>query len=260
MWNTIAIIIGAVWIISTVLEALNKKKEKEKVSEDDEFVGELPPIPKESMLDYDLMKVLSAEWLPSGMGPDHRPHAREYIRSMIVGEILLRVKRESINPEALEYQGTYGLEKARSTFEAEVAAHRKYLEERKIRLEALQSVMDEYGISREWILANGEFKPKPYDRPFVPFANPIRSITSSLNMHQRNLEEYSRDSMLTYKNHDFGNPLPYSEFEKISDREIDLMIQFKDRLTAKFLAPVEVQIPPPLSEPTHPDEKYRPKQ
>jgi hypothetical protein len=259
MWSIIGGIVMVAWLIGTIKEHLKKKNEKASSGEDGEFIGELPPIPKESMLDYDLMKVLSAEWLPSGMGPDHRPHAREYIRSMIVGEILLRVKREAINPEALEYQGTYGLEKARSTFEAEVAAHRKYLEERKIRLEALQSVMDEYGISKEWILANGEFKPKPYDRPFVPFANPIGSITSSLNMHQRNLEEYSRDSMLTYNNHDFGNPLPYSEFEKISDREIDLMIQFKDRLTARFLAPVEVQIPPPLSEAPHPDEKYRPK-
>jgi hypothetical protein len=252
MWNTIAIIIGAVWIISTILEALNKKKEKEKAADDVELVGELPPIPRESMLDYDLQKILSSEWLPSGMGPDRRPVAREYIRSMIVGEILLRVKREAINPEALEYQGTYGLEKARNTFDAEVAAHRKYLEERKTRLEALQSVMDEYGISKEWILANGEFKPKPYDRPFVPFANPIGSITSSLNMHQRNLEEYSRDSMLTYKNHVFGTPLPYSEFEKISDREVDLMIQFKDRLIAKFLGPIETVTP-------HPDEKYRPR-
>ena len=65
--------------------------------------------------------------------------------------------------------------------------------------------------------------------------------------------------MLTYNNHVFGTPLPYSEFEKISDREIDLMIQFKDRLTAKFLDPVEVQNPQPLPEPPHPDEKYRPK-
>ena len=211
------------------------------------------------MLDYDLQKVLSAEWLPSGMGPDHRPHAREYIRSMIVGEILLRIKPEAINPEALEFQGTYGLEKARATFDAEVAIHRKYLAERKIRLEALQSVMDEYGISKEWILANGEFKPKPYDRPFVPFANPIGSITSSLNMHQRNVEEYNRDSMLTYKNHVFGTLLPYSEFEKISDREIDLMIQYKDRLITKFLEPIDSSTPPPVPEIPHPDEKYRPR-
>ena len=255
MWNTIAIIIGAVWIISTIFEALNKRKEKAKDPEDGDFVGELPPIPNETKLDYDLHKVLSADQLPSAMGPAHKPITREYIRSMIVGEILLRVKPEAINPEALEFQGTLGLANARKAFDAEVAAHRKYLEERKIRLEALQSVMDEYGISKEWILANGEFKPKPYDRPFVPFANPIGSITSSLNMHQRNVEEYNRDSMLTYKNHVFGTPLPYSEFEKISDREMDLMIKFKERLAARFLGPVEKEATPP-----DPDEKYRPKQ
>jgi hypothetical protein len=259
MWTIIGGIVLVAWLIGTIKEHFKKKNEEASSVEDGEFIGELPPIPKESMLDYDLQKVLSAEWLPSGMGPDHRPHAREYIRSMIVGEILLRVKPEAINPEALEYQGTYGLEKARATFDAEVAVHRKYLEERKIRLEALQSVMDEYGISKEWILANGEFKPKPYDRPFVPFANPIGSITSSLNMHQRNVEEYSRDSMLTYKNHVFGTPLPYSEFEKISDREIDLMIQYKDRLITKFLEPIDSSTPPPVPEIPHPDEKYRPR-
>ena len=259
MWTIIGGIVLVAWLIGTIKEHFKKKNEEASSVEDGEFIGELPPIPRESMLDYDLHKVLSADLLPSAMGPDRKPITREYIRSMIVGEILLRVRPEAINPEALEFQGTYGLEKARKTFEGEVAVHRKYLAERKIRLEALLSVMDEYGISKEWILANGEFKPKPYDRPFVPFANPIGSITSSLNMHQRNVEEYNRDSMLTYKNHVFGTPLPYSEFEKISDREIDLMIQYKDRLITKFLEPIDSSTPPPVPEIPHPDEKYRPR-
>lgn len=258
MWSIIGGIVLVVWLIGAISEYFKKKREEASSVDHDEFIGELPPIPKESMLDYDLYKVLSAELLPSGMGPDHKPITRDYIRSMIVGEILLRVKTEAINAEALEFQGHFGLAKAKQTFEAEIEAHRIHLQARASKIEAIQGIMNEYGISKEWILANGEFKPKPYDRPFVPFANPIGSITSSLNMHQRNLEEYSKDSILTYKNHDFGTPLPYSEFEKISDREIDLMVQFKDRLTTKFFATVGGPNPPPVPEAPHTDKKYRP--
>ena len=112
MWTIIGGIVLVAWLIGTIKEHFKKKNEEASSREDGEFIGELPPIPKETMLDYDLHKVLSADLLPSAMGPDRKPITREYIRSMIVGEILLRVRPEAINPEALEFQGTDGLEKA----------------------------------------------------------------------------------------------------------------------------------------------------
>jgi hypothetical protein len=260
MWSIIGGIVLVAWLIGTIKEHFKKKNEEASSTEDGEFIGELPPIPKETMLDYELHKVLSAELLPSAMGPAHKPITRDYIRSMIVGEILLRVKPEAIEPEALEFQGQLGFAQAKKTFDAEIEAHRKHLQARVTKVESVKEVMAEHGISDEWILLNGDFKAKPYpERPFVPFANPIGSISSSLRMNQQQREQYSRDSMLTYNNHDFGTPLPYSSFNEIADRELDLMIQFKDRLIARFLAPAAESNPHPFPEPPHPDEKYRPR-
>ncbi len=253
MWSIIGGIVLVAWLIGTIKEHFKKKNEEASSVEDGEFIGELPPIPRESMLDYDLHKVLSADLLPSAMGPDRKPITREYIRSMIVGEILLRVRPEAINPEALEFQGTYGLEKARKTFEGEVAELRKQVQERRTRVESVRELMAEYGISEEWILGNGALSPSPLNSPST-HATTIASMERLLatgNYSLKDFELYGQD---------FGNQLAASSVEEISDREIDLMIKYKNRLIAKFLGSAGTVPPPSLSKPADPDEKYRPKQ
>ena len=253
MWSIIGGIVLVAWLIGTIKEHFKKKNEKESSREDGEFVGELPPIPKETMLDYDLHKVLSAEWLPSAMGTARKPITREYIRSMIVGEILLRVKPEAINPEALEFQGSYGLEKARKTFDDEVAALRKQVQERRTRIESVREIMAEHGISEEWILGNGALNPSPLNSPSTHAATiaSMERLLATGNYSLKDFELYGQD---------FGNQLVAPSVEEISDRELDLLIKYKDRLVKRYLETPGIVAPPQLSEPPHPDEKYRPKQ
>jgi len=252
MWTIIGGIVLVAWLIGTIKEHFKKKNEEASRVEDDEFIGELPPIPKETTLDYDLYKVLSADLLPSGMGPAHKPVTRDYIRSMIVGEILLRVKPESINPEALEFQGTYGLEKARKTFDGEVTALRKQFQERRVRIESVREIMAENGISEEWILGNGALNTSPLDRPST-HASTIASMEKLIATGSYSLKDFELYGQ------DFGNQLAASSVEEISDRELDLMIKYKDRLITKFLGPVGTVPPPPIPETADPDEKYRPR-
>ncbi len=213
IWTIIAI----AWIIGSIVLYLKKRKEEPYVAHEEEFE---PPPAKESRLDYN------------------------DIRRMVVGEILLRVKTEAMNPDVLEFQGSYGLEEARKKFDTEMDSHRKHLQDKKLNLESLKRILDAHGISEQWILENGEFNPKPY--PSYPIYEP------------RTKDQYEWDSMFTKKNHDFGSPLHYPSLDKIPNHKVENMIKFKERLILKFQGPEKKVSPPPLPEPMDPDEKYRP--
>ena len=253
MWTIIGFVIAGLWIVGSIIDYVKKKNSESNTEDDDEFSENLlPPLSEDTKLDYNIHRVLSSNGLP-GMDREYSV-ARKYIRDMIVGEILLRVSASSINPETLEIRDEYAMSLAKKTFDREIEQHRQLLQERTSKVEVIREIMNENGISEEWLLSNGEFKAKPYGKPHL-----IVPDSAAMIIRARELEEYSKDSIFTYKHHGFGNALPYSNFDEISDKELNLMIQFKDRLIAKFLESVDGSYPRQFPKTQDLWDKYRPK-
>jgi hypothetical protein len=236
MFTVIGVILIGIFIISSIIEYLKKNNLKTKGMDPDDLPVNLPSLSKETKLDYDIHRVLSSDLLYSGVGPGSNSATRAYIRNMIVEEIMLRVKPEYLKPEFLE-------EKTQK--------QKEILEKKKPLLEAIRKIIADNGISEEWLLKNGGFEKAPYRLPEIS-AGDIKLAGDQLSdvLRWRQLQElkYEREAFATYTHHAFGNELPYSLLEEVPDKDLELMIKYKDRLITKFNSAPEPKA----------DDKYRP--
>ena len=225
MFTAIGLTLIGTFIISSIVEFLKKNNLKAKSMDPDDLPVNLPSLSKETTLDYEVHRVLSSDLLYSGVGPGSKSVTRAYIRNMIIEEIMLRVKPEYLKPEFLE-------DKAQK--------QKEILEKKKPLFEAIRKIMTDNGISEDWMLKNGGFEKAPYKLPEIS-AEDIKLAGDKLSdvLRWRQLQglKYEREAFATYTHHSFGNELPYSSLEEVPDKDLELMIKYKDRLITKFKSP-----------------------
>ena len=162
-------------------------------------------------------------------------YTKELIRGMITDEIAFRVSAHALNPEILKLRDLPTGSSARGAFEVELNRQQKIDDERKSRTEALKAFLREHRISDSWFMSSGMFKASLPELPSVSEVKLDPELHFDLFFHSLEARaDIQRECVTTHKHHRFGNAIPCASIDELSDKDLDMILKFKDKLLEFF--------------------------
>ena len=232
----------ALFGLGQFVEAFKAWRTKRRAAQDEEdtsfdpetYEPQLPPLSEMAVLDGKVYHLLTDKIEHDPFrGDKSEAYTKQVIRRMIIDEIAFRVRCEALNPDPSRLRSTPSGSSAKEAFDEAFQKQEELDAKRRSKVEAVKQLLQEHEIPAEWLVRNGSFKAKLPELPPLQLPktlNPAINMGDIMRARAAATRVDSYDVLMTYKYHQFGNALSCESIEDMDDRDLELLIQFKDKL------------------------------